>query len=108
MEPASLAPRETTCALGIAMPLAFWTALGSAWRSGVLVRGGEVLERLARARRVVFDKTGTLTTREPELVRVEGGNHAFGATHPLRPPLHAHLERALEATVQHLARHLAR
>jgi len=40
------------------------------------------------------------------LVRVEGGSHAFGATHPLRPPLHAHLERALELTVQHFVRHL--
>jgi heavy metal translocating P-type ATPase len=49
------------CSLGIATPLAFWVALGTAWRSGVLVRGGEVLERLAGARRIWFDKTGTLT-----------------------------------------------
>jgi Cu2+-exporting ATPase len=55
------------CALGIATPMAFWTAIGAAWRRGVLVRGGEVLERLARARRVVFDKTGTLTESTPEL-----------------------------------------
>ena len=60
------------CALGIAVPLAFWTALGAAWRSCVLVRGGDVLERLARARRVLFDKTGTLTVGTPELVSVEG------------------------------------
>jgi P-type Cu2+ transporter len=60
------------CALGIAVPLAFWTALGAAWRQGVLVRGGDVLERLARVRRVLFDKTGTLTVGAPELVEVEG------------------------------------
>lgn len=50
------------CALGIATPLAFWTALGEAWRRGVLVRGGDALERLARARKVFLDKTGTLTS----------------------------------------------
>ncbi len=49
------------CSLGIATPLAFWVALGHAWKRGVLVRGGEVLERLAGARRVWLDKTGTLT-----------------------------------------------
>lgn len=67
------------CALGIAVPLAFWTALGAAWRGGVLVRGGDVLERLARARRVLFDKTGTLTVATPELDEVEGCGGVDGA-----------------------------
>jgi len=55
------------CSLGIATPLAFWTALGEAWKHGVLVRGGEVLERLALADRVWLDKTGTLTDGRFEL-----------------------------------------
>ncbi len=59
------------CSLGIATPLAFWSALGAAWRRGVLVKGADVLERLARARRVWFDKTGTLTDGEIELAGVE-------------------------------------
>lgn len=59
------------CALGIATPLAFWTAVGAAWRRGVLVRGGEVLERLARTRQVLFDKTGTLTESVPRLARIQ-------------------------------------
>ena len=59
------------CALGLATPLAFWFALGRAWRFGALVRGGDVLERLARVRRVYVDKTGTLTTGEFELTDVE-------------------------------------
>lgn len=56
------------CALGIATPLAFWSALGEAWRSGILVKGSEVLERLAKVERVFLDKTGTLTDRRLELV----------------------------------------
>ncbi len=61
------------CALGIATPLAFWTAMGAAYKRGVLVRGGEALERLARARRIFLDKTGTLTSGEFELVEIEAG-----------------------------------
>jgi len=59
------------CALGLATPLAFWFALGRAWRAGALVRGGDVLERLARVKRAFVDKTGTLTTGEFELTLVE-------------------------------------
>jgi heavy metal translocating P-type ATPase len=58
------------CALGIATPLAFWIGLGVAWRRGILVRGGEAFERLARARRVFFDKTGTLTEGELALAAI--------------------------------------
>jgi Cu2+-exporting ATPase len=59
------------CALGLATPLAFWSAIGAAWKRGVLVRGGDVLERLARARRVWLDKTGTLTSGELRLAGVD-------------------------------------
>ncbi|MFT5284193.1 MAG: heavy metal translocating P-type ATPase [Planctomycetota bacterium] len=58
------------CALGIATPLAVWTALGEAWRRGILVRSGDVFERLARTRRVFFDKTGTLTSGEVSLIEL--------------------------------------
>lgn len=50
------------CALGIATPLAVWSALGRAAEHGILFRTGEALERLAEIRCVAFDKTGTLTT----------------------------------------------
>lgn len=59
------------CALGIATPLVFWTALAKAWKLGVLVRGGDVLEQLARAERVWLDKTGTLTDGRFELTRID-------------------------------------
>jgi len=53
------------CALGLATPMAVWSALGNAARHGVLFRHGESLERLADVRAVRFDKTGTLTTGNP-------------------------------------------
>ncbi|MFT7487424.1 MAG: heavy metal translocating P-type ATPase [Candidatus Paceibacteria bacterium] len=59
------------CSLGIATPLAFWNALGEAWKHGVLVRGGAVLEQLAGARRMWLDKTGTLTDGEFELTDIQ-------------------------------------
>ncbi len=52
------------CALGLATSVAVWTALGRAAERGVLIRNGEVLEKLARVQAVRFDKTGTLTTGE--------------------------------------------
>jgi heavy metal translocating P-type ATPase len=50
------------CALGLAAPLAVWSALGNAASRRVLFRVGESLERLAEVLAVRFDKTGTLTT----------------------------------------------
>jgi heavy metal translocating P-type ATPase len=55
------------CALGVATPLAVWTALGHAAEHQVLFRTGETLERLAGVRVVCLDKTGTLTTDTPEV-----------------------------------------
>ncbi|MGC4067991.1 MAG: heavy metal translocating P-type ATPase [Polyangiaceae bacterium] len=60
------------CALGMATPLAVTAALGRAARRGVLVKGGDALEALARAELVVFDKTGTLTEGKLKLVAWEG------------------------------------
>jgi P-type Cu2+ transporter len=59
------------CGLGIATPIAVWTALVTAARQGVIVRSPAALERAARIRHVLFDKTGTLTERTPCLVSVE-------------------------------------
>ncbi|RLS55763.1 MAG: cation-transporting P-type ATPase [Planctomycetota bacterium] len=55
------------CALALATPLAVWAALGTAARKGVLLHGGEALERLANITALRFDKTGTLTTGSPSV-----------------------------------------
>ncbi|MCQ1999867.1 heavy metal translocating P-type ATPase [Arthrobacter zhaoxinii] len=60
----------TPCPLLIAAPVAFMGGMSRAARSGIIVKGGAVLEQLARARSAAFDKTGTLTYGRPGLVSV--------------------------------------
>jgi heavy metal translocating P-type ATPase len=55
------------CALGLATPLAVWTALSTAVKHQVLFRSGEAIERLATVKSICFDKTGTLTTGSPQV-----------------------------------------
>ncbi|MDR3294155.1 MAG: HAD-IC family P-type ATPase [Clostridiales bacterium] len=49
------------CALVISIPMSFFGGLGGLSKNGILVKGGNYIEALARAETVVFDKTGTLT-----------------------------------------------
>ncbi|WP_349642946.1 HAD-IC family P-type ATPase [Blastococcus sp. CCUG 61487] len=60
----------TPCPLLIAAPVAFLAGMGASSRSGIIVRGGDVVERLARVETVAFDKTGTLTYGRPTLTGV--------------------------------------
>lgn len=63
------------CAIVISIPLAFFSAIGGASKFGVLVKGGNYAEMLAKVRAVAFDKTGTVTTGKPQVneVRAESG-----------------------------------
>jgi Cu2+-exporting ATPase len=64
------------CALGLATPLAVVAAIGKAARQGVLVKGGDVLERLATPGTVVLDKTGTITEGRIAVTDVDGDRFA--------------------------------
>jgi Cu+-exporting ATPase len=58
------------CALGVATPAALMVGVGKGAEAGILIRGGEVLERARKLNVVVFDKTGTLTRGEPNVTDI--------------------------------------
>ena len=60
------------CALVISVPLTFFGGIGGASRQGILIKGSNYFETLAKVRTIVFDKTGTLTK----------GQFAVEAVHP--------------------------
>lgn len=91
----------------IAVPTSALTGMTLAARQGVLVKGAQYLERLAKADTIVFDKTGTLTCGEPEIFEVvvtgsmaAGDTIAFAAAaearqaHPIARAICRHATRA--------------
>jgi P-type Cu2+ transporter len=60
------------CALALATPLAVTASIGRAARRGILVKGGDALERLAKPSTLILDKTGTITEGAMRLVRFTG------------------------------------
>jgi P-type Cu2+ transporter len=81
------------CALALATPLAVTVAVGRAARAGVLVKGGDALEALARPGRLLLDKTGTVTEGRLTLAAWEGEDRAK----PLVLALERHSQHPLAA-----------
>ncbi|MEQ9256257.1 MAG: heavy metal translocating P-type ATPase [Alphaproteobacteria bacterium] len=100
------------CALGLAVPAVQVAAASRLLRSGILVKSGDALERLAQVDHVVLDKTGTLTRGQPDLVgKVEGCGgsvaddllaRAASLASASRHPLARALVRAAEGAGLHL------
>lgn len=59
------------CALIIAIPIAYLSAVGACARNGILIKGGITLDALASCKIIALDKTGTLTTGELILDKIE-------------------------------------
>ena len=81
------------CALVISIPLTFFGGIGGASRSGILIKGANYMDVLAKVGTVVFDKTGTLTH----------GQFAVEAVHPDQCDEHQLLH--LAAHVEHYSTH---
>jgi Cu2+-exporting ATPase len=90
------------CALGLAVPAAQIVAAGTLMRSGVLIKDGSALERLAEVDRALFDKTGTLTLGRPQPLDLDALRPvmkpvvlalAQASRHPLSVALRTALER---------------
>ena len=81
------------CALVISVPLTFFGGIGGASRNGILIKGANYMDVLAKVGTVVFDKTGTLTH----------GQFAVEAVHPEQCDEHQLLH--LAAHVEHFSTH---
>lgn len=78
------------CALGLAVPIAQVVAANRLYRSGVMVKDGAALEKLAEVDTAVFDKTGTLTLGTPHISSIEGGSDTDHALASLLAGLSSH------------------
>ncbi len=92
------------CALGLATPVAIMVATGKGAENGILVKNGEILERLAQIKQVVLDKTGTLTLGKPyvkEYISAMDGKEFFSlvggiekqSEHPLGKAVVEHADK---------------
>ncbi len=83
------------CAMGLATPAAIMVGTGRGAQLGVLIRGGEVLERSRRIDTVVLDKTGTLTEGRMRLVEVIGEEPALARAAAAESPSEHPIARAV-------------
>ena len=85
------------CALGLATPTALMVGMGKGAQEGVLIKDGEVLERMCKLSAVVFDKTGTVTVGQPRVVSCDVCDEALAMAAALEEKSEHPLARAVLA-----------
>ncbi|EKZ97921.1 P-type Cu+ transporter [Cupriavidus metallidurans] len=94
------------CALGVATPAALMVGVGKGADNGILIRGGEVLERAEKLTAVVFDKTGTITRGEPTVTDVISiSNHDESTLLALAAAVESGSEHPLGEAIVRAAQH---
>ena len=94
------------CALGVATPAALMVGVGKGADNGILIRGGEVLERAEKLTAVVFDKTGTITRGEPTVTDVISlSNHEESTLLTLAAAVESGSEHPLGEAIVRAAQH---
>jgi Cd2+/Zn2+-exporting ATPase len=95
------------CALIIATPTAYLSAISSCARQGILLKGGVVLDSLANCRTVAFDKTGTLTTGDLQCVEIDPlGEVDKNTSLAIAAALEKHVTHPIGAAICNLAQNL--
>ncbi len=87
------------CAMGLAVPTAVMVATGRGARLGILIKGGEVLEKLGRVQTVALDKTGTITVGHPAVTMVIVLNGTESDLIQMTASVEAHSEHPLAGAV---------
>ena len=62
------------CAFAISVPLSYFSGIGRASKSGILIKGSNYLDLLTKVNMIAFDKTGTITTGEFEMEKINSKN----------------------------------
>lgn len=96
------------CALGLATPTAVLAGTGRAARAGIIIRGGDVLERLNQIDTIVFDKTGTLTHGDLSVMDLKSfGKHSENVLLQMVGSLELHSEHPVGAALVAYMKHQA-